>query len=108
MKKFLIPSILLLGFVFASSITPSNPSLISKSVKLGLLSSVAKTCVDPNTASFDELQSIKHIGIDEAISILKLRNIIEFSPARDINYVSGLNENELGELKNELCYTETK
>ncbi len=105
MKKLLILGVFLIGFVFAANTNLFNPLTTSESVKLGLISFATKTCIDPNTASFDELQSIKHIGIDEAVSILKLRNTIDFTSVKDLNYISGLDEDELGELRNELCYT---
>ncbi len=88
-----------MGFVFASNITSQNSSATSTSTEL--VSSSTKTCVDLNNANFDELQSITHVGIDEAISILKLRSVVDFRFTDDLGYISGISATELGEIKAE-------
>ncbi len=93
MKWFLIPIFLFLvvGFVYGASSTES----------IDLLPEVPKVCIDINKATFDELQSIAHIGIDEAISIMNFRRIVDFRFVDDLGYISGINISELQEIKAE-------
>ena len=95
MKKSLALVALILGFVFASNVTPLDYS--SSSSNLEVIDS--KVCVDLNNASFDELQSITHVGIDEAIAILRFRRLVDFRFTDDLNYISGINTTELVEIK---------
>ena len=97
MKKFLALITLVLGFVFAGKVTPLNYSSNSTNSE----AVVNKVCVDLNNASFDELQEIVHIGIDEAIGILRLRSVVDFRFADDLNYISGISTTELVEIKAE-------
>ena len=94
MKKFSIVVFLLLGigFVYAA---PSAEEGIP------LLAEGSETCIDINTATFDELQKIAHIGIDEAINILRFRRAVNFRFIEDLTYISGLNVTELGNIKTE-------
>ena len=97
MKKSLALITLVLGFVFAAEVTPLNYSSNSTSPEVA----ANKVCVDLNNASFDELQSITHVGIDEAIAILRLRRVVDFRFADDLSYISGINTTELAEIKAE-------
>ncbi len=47
------------------------------------------------------LQSITHVGIDEAITILRLRRVVDFRFTDDLIYISGINTTELAEIKAE-------
>lgn len=97
MKKSLALITLVLGFVFASNLTPLNYSSTSTNPEVA----ANKVCIDLNNASFDELQSITHVGIDEAISILRLRRVVDFRFADDLSYISGISTTELAEIKTE-------
>ena len=97
MKKSLALITLVLGFVFASSVTPLNYSSRSNNSEV----TINEACVDLNSASFDELQSITHVGIDEAIAILRFRRIVDFRFADDLGYISGISTTELAAIKAE-------
>ena len=99
MKKLLTLIILLFGFVFANNVTPLNSS--NNSLNTDLVSSAPRKCIDLNSANFDELQGITHVGIDEAISIIKFRNVVDFRFEDDLSYVNGISVAELGEIKAE-------
>ncbi len=92
MKKFLVLIFLLLGIGFVYAASSSDE---------GVLSEGPETCIDINTATFDELQDIAHIGIDEAINILRFRRAVNFRFIEDLTYISGINVNELGDIKTE-------
>ena len=99
MKKHLVLVVLLLGFGFAintTSLNSSATSIATESVDIAI-----QTCIDLNNASFDKLQGITHIGIDEAIAILRFRNVVDFRFTNDLIYISGINVTELGEIKAE-------
>ncbi len=99
MKKFLVLVFLILGIGLTYGISSSETP--SASEELGLLSGSPALCVDINNATFDELQSITHIGIDEAISIMNFRRAVDFRFVDDLNYIRGINPNELAEIKAE-------
>ncbi len=98
MKNSLVLVTLILGFVFAAKVTPLNYSPTSTSSEV---MANTKVCVDLNNASFDELQSITHVGIDEAIAILRFRRTVDFRFADDLSYISGISTTELAEIKAE-------
>ena len=81
MRKSLTLTTLLLGFIFVNS--------------------VIYACVDLNSASFNELQSITHVGIDEAVAILKLRNSLDLRSADDLKHINSISAAELAEIKAE-------
>ena len=97
MKKFLVLVFLGIGITYgiSSSETPSAAE------ELGLLSGSPALCIDINSATFDELQAITHIGIDEAISIMNFRRAVDFRFVDDLSYVRGISPNELVEIKAE-------
>ncbi len=81
MKKYLALTVFILGFVFINNFTHA--------------------CVDLNNASFNELQSITHVGIDEAIAILKLRNALDLRSTDDLRHINSISATELAEIKAE-------
>ncbi len=94
MKKSLALLTLILGFVFAFNVTPNHSSSAMSSE-----ATANKACIDLNNASFDELQSITHVGIDEAIAILRFRRLVNFRFTDDLSYISGISTTELAEIK---------
>ena len=97
MKKSLALITLTLGLTFASEMTTLNYS--SSSTNSEMITN--KACVDLNSASFDELQSIANIGIDEAIAILRFRRTVDFRFADDLGYIGRISTTELAEIKSE-------
>ncbi len=94
MKKLSVIAFLLLGigFIYAASSSDEGVDLIPEG---------SEACININTATFNELQGIAHIGIDEAINILRFRRSLNFRFIEDLTYIAGINVNELGEIKTE-------
>lgn len=62
-----------------------------------------KVCVSLNSASVEELDNLKGIGISTANKIIKYRSENSFNTIEDIMNVKGIKEKIFNNIKNDIC-----
>jgi len=63
-----------------------------------------KTCIDINQASFEELQTIPHIGPKIASRIMSYRNSKKIESCQELLNIKGIGEKKLEIIRKYLCF----